>query len=113
MKLHLGLHKTQDKRILQFVDEYFLEHVVNNANHTPGTIKNYRRGINHLSAFLRIRQLETLSIEQLNFELAANFMSYLVNIDPTNDRKGMTEVSAAGVIKKCVPFLTTRAKLIY
>ena len=82
------------------MDEFFINSVINNVNRTPGTVKNYRRSINHLSKFLALRKQENLVFEQLNYELAEDFKSYLVNSNPAMNRMGMTEVSASGVIKK-------------
>src|SRR5690606_17562982 len=48
---------------------------------------------------------------ELNYEFASNFMSYLLSSDPANDRTGMTDVSAAGVIKKMRTIFTHAVEL--
>lgn len=96
----LGNNTSHQKTVLKFVDDYFTNSVMQNVSRTPGTVKNYRRSINHLRNFLVLRKQENLLFEQLNFELAEDFKNYLVNSNPTLNRIGMTEVSASGVIKK-------------
>lgn len=96
----LGNNSSQQKTVMKFVDDYFTNSVMLNVSRTPGTIKNYRRSINHLRNFLILRKQENLVFEQLNYELAADFKNYLVNSNPALNRVGMTEVSASGVIKK-------------
>jgi site-specific recombinase XerD len=96
----LGNNHSLQRSVAKFIEEYFAEAVTNNVNRSAGTIKNYRRSVNHFNNFLRLRKRENLSFAELNFEVAADFKNYLVNSDPINDRIGMTEVSAAGVIKK-------------
>lgn len=96
----LGNTKTQSATIVKFVDDYFENAVANNVSRTPGTIKNYRRAINHLNAYLKSKNQKPLLVEQLNYEIASDFKNYLTNSNPQLGRVGMTEVSAAGVIKK-------------
>jgi site-specific recombinase XerD len=96
----LGNDSLQQKSVLQFVDNYYTNSVMQNVSRTPGTIKNYRRSINHLRNFLVLRKQENLVFEQLNYEFASDFKNYLVNSNATLNRIGMTEVSASGVIKK-------------
>jgi len=48
----LGYELSEQKKVMQFVDEYFVNAVVNNVSRAPGTIKNYRRSINHLRNYL-------------------------------------------------------------
>lgn len=96
----LGNNSSQQKSVLQFVDDYYANSVIQNVSRTPGTIKNYRRSINHLRNFLILRKQENLVFEQLNYDVAADFKNYLVNSNTALNRIGMTEVSASGVIKK-------------
>jgi len=96
----LGNDSSQQNSVLKFVDDYYKNSVLQNVSRTPGTIKNYRRSINHLRNFLILRKQENLVFEQLNYEFASDFKNYLVNSNPALNRIGMTEVSASGVIKK-------------
>jgi hypothetical protein len=48
----LGISKAQLITVIKFVDDYFENAVANNISRTPGTVKTYRRAINHLNAFL-------------------------------------------------------------
>ncbi|MCB9056840.1 MAG: site-specific integrase [Chitinophagales bacterium] len=96
----IGANLKINRAVMNFVDTYFEKAVLNNVNRRPGTIKNYRRSINHLRNFLKAKKLESITFDQLNFELAQDFKNYLVCTDPSLKRIGMTEVSAAGIIKK-------------
>jgi site-specific recombinase XerD len=70
------------------------------VNLRPGTLKNYRRAINHLNNFLSARNAKQLLLEEFKYEHASDFKNYLISSNPQLNRTGMTEVSAAGVIKK-------------
>ena len=96
----LGISNAQLITVMKFVDDYFENAVANNVSRTPGTIKNYRRSINHLIAFLAHSNKKSMLLEELNYQFASDFKNYLVNSNPQLGRVGMTEVSAAGIIKK-------------
>jgi site-specific recombinase XerD len=96
----LGNDLAQQKSVMKFIDDYFTGSVMQNVSRTAGTIKNYRRSINHFRNFLSLRKQVKLIFEQVDFELAQDFKNYLVNSNPAMNRIGMTEVSASGVIKK-------------
>ena len=96
----LGNGKAQLITVAKFVDDYFENAVANNVSKTPGTVKTYRRAINHLNAFLAQKNQKSMLLEQLNFDFASAFKNYLVNSNSQLKRVGMTEVSAAGIIKK-------------
>lgn len=96
----LGIGKSDTQTASKFIDEYFEKAVTNNVNRTPGTIKNYRRAINHFNSFLAARNQKSVLVSQVDFELASAFKNYLVNSNLQLNRVGMTEVSASGVIKK-------------
>ena len=86
--------------MIQFVNENYQEAVVNNVNCAEGTVKNYRRAVNHLRNYLSYTNRESMLLEELNFEFASDFKNYLVSNNPMIHKIGMTEVSAATVIKK-------------
>ncbi|WP_276501213.1 tyrosine-type recombinase/integrase [Terrimonas pollutisoli] len=92
--------KSSSIALLDFIDNYFKNEVAANINKTPGTVKTYRRAINHMHGFLSYRNQRSLTVQQLTFEIANDFKNYLTNSNPQLNRAGMTEVSAAGVIKK-------------
>lgn len=96
----LGINKKQLLTVTKFVDDYFQNAIANNVSRTAGTVKNYRRSINHLHAFLTYKNKKSILLEELNYEIASDFKNYLVNSNPQLKRVGMTEVSAAGIIKK-------------
>lgn len=97
----IGVNKEKKKMLLmRFVDDYFEKAVMNNVNRTPGTIKNYRRAINHLRAFIIQQKKLEMLLEEIDFEFASDFKNYLITTNPSLQRVGMTEVSASSVIKK-------------
>lgn len=96
----LGIKKKSNQTVIAFVDAYFESTVLNNQNVAPGTIKVYRRSINHLKAFLEYKNQKELAIGKIDYEFASDFKNFLVCKNEKLDRAGMKEVSAAGIIKK-------------
>ncbi len=96
----LGKINSQQRSVLQFVDDYFQNGIAKNANKSPGTIKTYKRAINHLVKFLGFRKQKTLTFEHLDYIFASDFKNYLVNTNLPLNKFGMTEASAAVIIKK-------------
>lgn len=84
---------------MQFVDKYFEESVMNNSNRAEGTIKNYRRAINHMNAYLNHLKKQNRLLDELNVEFASGFKNFLFNTNPAIKRLGMCEVSAETGIK--------------
>lgn len=107
----LGNDQLKSITVMKFVDDYFENSVCNNVSLKPGTVKTYRRAINHLNAFLSHKNQKSLLLEQINYEFASEFKNYLVNSNPQLGRVGMTEVSAAGVIKKFRTIITQAVDL--
>jgi len=96
----LGLDKKTALTVMKFTDQFYENNVLKNSNRVPGTIKGYRRAINHLRNFLISRNQQNLTLDKLNYDVASDFKNYLVNKNPSLNMTGMKEVSAAGVIKK-------------
>lgn len=96
----LGKGSQSQKTVLGFAEEYYNNNVINNVDRMPGTVKNYRRSLNHLINYLKFRKQENLSFNELNYEFAEAFKNYLINTNIDLNRIGMTEVSASGIIKK-------------
>jgi site-specific recombinase XerD len=98
--LVLGYSKNNKPTLVEFVDKYFKSTILSNVNAAPGTIKNYRKSLNHLKAFVTFEGLSNKLVEHVDFEFASRFKNYLVSSNLLTGRKGMNEVSAAGIIKK-------------
>ncbi len=96
----LGLNSRKQVKATDFLNEYFAQAVVNNVDRTAATVKNYRRSINHFVNFLKVQKDPEMTLSNLTFEFASDFKNYLVSSNTSLGRVGMTEVSAAGVIKK-------------
>lgn len=97
----LGKDKEEQSiTILNFVNEYYNRTLDKNNKYSPGTKKNYRKAIKHLTTFTESRGLKNMLLKDLDYEFAQNFSVYLMTDDPVNHRTGMSEVSACGNIKK-------------
>lgn len=107
----LGIEEKKEIKLTDFVDKYFEKFVLHNVNRTPGTIKNYRRAINHLAAFLKYSNRLSMPVDNVDVAFANDFKNFLVNNNPALDRVGMTEVSASTVIKKFRTIFTYAADL--
>jgi integrase len=99
----LGEPKTAESGIIMYCDSYFVETILSNTNLSTGTKKIYKKAINHLKQFLKLRGTEKLEISALSNSLALEFKDYLlkdIRISPTKLKIGMTEPSAAVIVKK-------------
>lgn len=86
--------------LINYVDDYFDKAVANNKERSLGTVRNYRKAINHLKAFLDFRHQKHILISDVNNKWVNEFKDFLTSDHPDLGRKGMAEVSASGNIKK-------------
>jgi site-specific recombinase XerD len=92
-----------DENVLAFV-ECYMEEVINpNSSLTEGTKVNYRKSLNHLGRFLVYTGNTKIQLEDFGPSMAMRLKDYLIAEIPKAKKKGMTEVSAAAVIKKLKP----------
>ncbi|MDX2362407.1 MAG: site-specific integrase [Crocinitomicaceae bacterium] len=96
----LGANKNKSITILDFAKNYYLNNVDKNSKFAPSTKRNYRKAIKHFERFIMKKRLKQTSIQNLDYDFAKSFTSYLMNDDPKNDRIGMSEISACGINKK-------------
>jgi site-specific recombinase XerD len=96
----MGKNHEQNITVLEFVDSVFEKSIKNNGSLSPGTVRNYKKAINHLKAFLLHCKTEKLLLCQVNADFSREFMDYLLSTVPKYSKKAMTEVSAAYIIKK-------------
>jgi site-specific recombinase XerD len=61
---------------------------------------NYRKAIKHFKHFLSYKKWSGVTLEDLNNSLALSFKDYLLNSIPELNKKGMTDPTALGNIKK-------------
>ena len=92
----LGNNLSRQRSVAKFIDDYFAEAVTNNVNRSPGTVKNYRRSVNHFNNFLRLRKRDNLSFAEMNYEVAADFKNYLVSSDTRWVKKHCRECRSVG-----------------
>ena len=80
-----------------FLTDYLQTEVDESNLIKPATKKNYQKAAKHMYKFLE--SYPNIRTSQVNFSFANNFKNYLM-ADKEDGRKGMTEVSACGIIKK-------------
>lgn len=76
-----------------------------NKELAEGTKKNYVKSVNHLDKFLSYYEIRTMKLTEFTPAQAAKFKDYLVADIPSVEKVGMTEVSAAAIIKRLKPIL--------
>lgn len=84
----------------EYIAGYFNSAIATNAELAKGTVKAYNKAINHMKKFMNLRKIESILITDITTKLAFEFKDYLTNNNAEQKRKGMTETSAAGIIKK-------------
>lgn len=97
--------KAKRMTLIQFVKEYYQEAVVNNVNCAQGTVKNYRRAVNHLRNYLSHTNRETMMLEELNFKFASDFKNYLVSNNPMINKIGRQKYRLQQSLKNSGQFL--------
>lgn len=95
-----GSSATDDPQFYNYVNSYYHQAVASNSRLSEGTKKNYIKAIKHLSRFLSQSNKETMAISGLNPQFVTEFWDYLLSDCPKQCKKGMTAVSASGIIKK-------------
>ncbi|WP_066408912.1 site-specific integrase [Flavisolibacter tropicus] len=85
---------------LAYIENYYNKVVVNKSKIAKGTIKGYRKAINHMIKFLELRKTPGILLSEINNNVALEFNDYLKGNKHCQNRKGMTDASAAGIIKK-------------
>ena len=89
--------------MLDYVNSYLNNSVLNNPELSPGTIRNYRKSVNHLKAFLVAKGKENLFISEANNLLAVEFKEHLQRTNVAEAKQGMSEVSASSIVKNLKP----------
>lgn len=98
--LLLGRGKTTDPTVLEYAERYFTSSIEKNSNLSIGTKKNYIKANRHLKNFLIQKKKQALMVKELTSSFAIEFKDYLLCSNENDERKGMTEPSALGNIKK-------------
>lgn len=90
--------KTQTTK--SFIDNYYTTNVENSSRYTAGTKKNYKKAIRHMERFLKYKGAMSYPLSRIDQKFANEFSNFLMNDIPQMNKKGMSEVSACGIIKK-------------
>ena len=85
---------------IAYIEQYYKETILPNSTITLGTKKNYRKAANHFITFLELNKSKHILVSELDNTIALRFKDYLLGCFPGANRKGLTEPSAAGNIKK-------------
>lgn len=93
----LGKNNSDSKFFREFLREYIKVEVHDSPLLKPATKLNYDKAAKHMYNFLETKP--KILVNQIDFRFANDFKNYLMNKKP-DGRKGMTEVSACGIIKK-------------
>lgn len=95
--------RRKEVKVTCYLDDYFTKVVLPNSELSAGTIRNYRKSINHLKAFLKLNGIEDLLLSELDNSTTLKFKDYLQSAEPSIHKKAMTEVSASSVLKNFKP----------
>lgn len=96
----LGSKTPKGDFVINFLWQYYHNSLLNKTTIEPGTKKNYKKAINHLEQFLIHSQRTELTLTDFNSSVSNEFKDYLLSTFPEKNKKGMTESSASGNIKK-------------
>lgn len=73
----MGKPENNQLIVIEFIDNYFSSSVQSSIELAAGTIRNYRKSINHLKRFLTVINKSNISFDELNNGFVADFMQYL------------------------------------
>jgi integrase len=96
----VGNGSTKDQKIYEYAKSYYVTAVSANNGLSGGTRKNYIKALKHLEKFIRIKNYDVWTFSALNNQFAVEFWDYLLSNYPDHKKKGMSEVSASGIVKK-------------
>lgn len=86
--------------VLQYIEDYYSQKVINNKNYPLGTKKNYRKSINHLIYFLEWKKLKNITLDEFTNALGKQFYEYLINDNDAICKQSIQPHSAAAIISK-------------
>jgi site-specific recombinase XerD len=104
--INLTLGKEAEKveiNLIGYINTYLDKAVTSNPELAAGTIRNYRKSVNHFKTYLHAKGKEYLFLGEVNNLLAVEFKEYLQATNPVAGKKGMSEVSASSIIKNLKP----------
>lgn len=93
----LGKNEQEASLFKQFLSDYMRKEVHDSTLLKQATKNNYDKAAKHMNSFLERRP--KIKVSEVDFSFANEFKNYLMS-DKADGRKGMTEVSACGIIKK-------------
>lgn len=94
---NIKIDKT-DVLFIPFMWEFYHDEIVGSSRYAEGTQENYLKAFRHMERFTQ--KGKKLTFKNIDYKFANSFKNYLLKADPKSGRRGMTEVSALGIIKK-------------
>jgi integrase len=103
---HLLNRKEEDynSNLLEAIRHYYTNEILPDRDKADGTKKNYKKSINHFSAFLKTNKLEKLKVEEFKRKHANWFLNYLKQPNQEIGKIGLKGQSVNSVIKNIKPF---------
>lgn len=90
----------EDITVIANINKYYSRTIMNNAELTPGTKKNYRKAINHMTLYLQHFKKLNCTVVEMDNAFANGFKDYLLNDNAELNKKEMPQPSALGNVKK-------------
>lgn len=91
--------KQIEKNLLDYFEDYYNNLKEKKTGFTIGTIKNYRKSINHFKKYLILNKLDKIKIDNFSKIHAQKFKEYLLDVKPDNSI-ALRQVSASSIIMK-------------
>jgi integrase len=91
---------TINRTLIQEVELYYENNIYGQKEYARGTIKNKRKAINHLRAYLIASGMDSVSLDDFGKQQVQWFIAYLLQGDSKTNFKGMKRVSAAAIHKE-------------
>jgi hypothetical protein len=90
--------------ILDAVNQFYLNDILQDVDKALGTKKNYKRAINHFSNFLKHTKFEHLCVNEFKRQHASKFIDYLKKPNKKYDKIALNGQSVHSVVKNIKPF---------
>jgi site-specific recombinase XerD len=96
----MGLNNLPCQTVATYIDKYYESAITPNIQLTKGTKKNYRKALNHLKCFLKVRRTDNILLKDMTVPVAYEFKDYLLGSNKELNKIGLTEPSALDNVKR-------------
>jgi site-specific recombinase XerD len=66
----------KEVKIIDYVDEYFIKVILANKQLSAGTVRNYKKSLNHFKAYLKVAGKESIVLSCMDNILCIEFKQY-------------------------------------